>query len=88
MEATDATQPESTLYYKAVGSIAIYFTTVFAALIVCISRTRLTASNTLYVLIAFCSLFTTWFYIISWFQKEYEKLGSDLDRFIVESDLL
>lgn len=79
---------ESTLYYKAVGSIAIYFTTVIAALIVCISRTRLSANNAFYVLIAICSLFTTWFYIISWFKKEYEKLGSDLDRFIIESDLL
>ncbi|KAG0050644.1 asparagine-linked glycosylation protein [Gryganskiella cystojenkinii] len=88
MDSTTAsTKPESTFYYKAVGSIAIYFTTVIAALIVCISRTRLSASNAFYVLIAVCSLFTTWFYIISWFKLEYEKLGSDLDRFIIESDL-
>ncbi|GJJ69313.1 hypothetical protein EMPS_01659 [Entomortierella parvispora] len=87
MDAGAPAQTESTLYYKAVGSIAIYFTTVIAALIVCISRTRLSANNAFYVLIAICSLFTTWFYIISWFKKEYEKLGSDLDRFIIESDL-
>ncbi|KAF9194527.1 hypothetical protein BGZ51_009090 [Haplosporangium sp. Z 767] len=87
MESTTSVKTDSTLYYKAVGSIAIYFATVISALVVCISRTRLSASNALYVLIAICSLFTTWYYILSWFKKEYEALGSDLDRFILESDL-
>ncbi|KAF9099156.1 hypothetical protein BGX23_003749 [Mortierella sp. AD031] len=77
----------TTLYYKAVGSIALYFATVISALVICIVRTRLTASNALYVLIAVCSLFTTWYYILSFFHKEYTKLGSDIDRFILESDL-
>ncbi|KAF9100133.1 hypothetical protein BGX29_006773 [Mortierella sp. GBA35] len=77
----------TTLYYKAVGSIALYFATVISALVICIVRTRLTASNVLYVLIAVCSLFTTWYYILSFFHKEYTKLGSDIDRFILESDL-
>ncbi|KAF9363019.1 asparagine-linked glycosylation protein [Mortierella sp. NVP85] len=77
----------SELYYKAVGSIVIYFTTVITALVICIVRTRFTASNTLYILIALSSLFTTWYYILSWFKGEYEALGSDLDRFIIESDL-
>ncbi|KAG0339176.1 asparagine-linked glycosylation protein [Podila humilis] len=91
MSATEGSPPSaadtSTLYYKAVGSIAIYFTTVLSALVICIYRTRLSASNALYCFIAVASLFTTWFYIISWFQKEYVALGSDLNRFIVESDL-
>ncbi|KAF9946139.1 hypothetical protein BGZ70_003388 [Mortierella alpina] len=88
MEATAETaSTDSTLYYKAVGSIAVYFTTVISALLVCIARTRLSASNALYVLIAIASLCTTWYYILSWFQKEYEALGSDLNRFILESDL-
>ncbi|KAI1296082.1 hypothetical protein EDD11_007591 [Mortierella claussenii] len=77
----------STLYYKAIGSIFVYFATVISALMVCITRTRFTASNALYILIAISSLLTTWYYILSWFQKEYEALGSDLDRFILESDL-
>ncbi|KAG0039911.1 asparagine-linked glycosylation protein [Podila clonocystis] len=90
MSTTEGSPPStetSALYYKAVGSIVIYFTTVLSALAICIYRTRLSAHNALYCLIAVCSLFTTWFYIISWFQKEYVALGSDLDRFIVESDL-
>ncbi|KAF9160428.1 hypothetical protein DFQ26_005530 [Actinomortierella ambigua] len=77
----------STLYYKAVASIAAYFTTVLSALFVCIYRTRLTASNAFYILIATASLFTTWYYILSWFHVEYVALGSNLDRFILESDL-
>ncbi|KAG0345313.1 asparagine-linked glycosylation protein [Podila minutissima] len=90
MSTTEGSPPStetSALYYKAVGSIVIYFTTVLSALAICIYRTRLTAHNALYCLIAVCSLFTTWFYIISWFQKEYVALGSDIDRFIIESDL-
>lgn len=79
---------DSTLYYKAVGSIALYFTTVISALVICIARTRFTASNALYILIAVSSLFITWYYILSFFQKEYVTLGSDLNRFILESDLL
>lgn len=82
------TGDDSTLYYKAVGSIALYFTTVISALVICIARTRFTASNALYILIAVSSLFITWYYIISFFQKEYVTLGSDLNRFILESDLL
>ncbi|KAF9139236.1 hypothetical protein BGX30_008219 [Mortierella sp. GBA39] len=78
---------DSTLYYKAVGSIALYFTTVISALVICIARTRFTASNALYILIAVSSLFITWYYILSFFQKEYVTLGSDLNRFILESDL-
>ncbi|KAF9976587.1 hypothetical protein BGZ73_008258 [Actinomortierella ambigua] len=77
----------STLYYKAVASIAAYFTTVLSALFVCIFRTRFTASNAFYILIATVSLFTTWYYILSWFHVEYVALGSNLDRFILESDL-
>jgi hypothetical protein len=79
---------DSTLYYKAVGSIALYFATVISALVICIARTRFTASNALYILIAISSLFITWYYILSFFQKEYISLGSDLNRFILESDLL
>ncbi|KAF9296959.1 hypothetical protein BGZ88_011521 [Linnemannia elongata] len=74
------TGDDSTLYYKAVGSIALYFTTVISALVICIARTRFTASNALYILIAVSSLFITWYYIISFFQKEYVTLGSDLNR--------
>ncbi|KAK3848724.1 MAG: hypothetical protein J3R72DRAFT_518687 [Linnemannia gamsii] len=94
--ATDTTSPlgpgagtavDSTLYYKAVGSIALYFTTVISALVICIARTRFTASNAIYILIAVSSLFITWYYILSFFQKEYITLGSDLNRFILESDL-
>lgn len=90
METTTTTTAttHSELYYKAVVSIVIYFTTVISALLICIARTRLSASNALYILIAVCSLFTTWYYILSWFKKEYEAFGSDLDRFIIESDLL
>ncbi|KAF9911026.1 hypothetical protein EC991_004898 [Linnemannia zychae] len=80
-------QVDSTLYYKAVGSIALYFTTVISALVICIARTRFTASNAIYILIALSSLFITWYYILSFFQKEYITLGSDLNRFILESDL-
>ncbi|KAG0206080.1 hypothetical protein BGX28_002439 [Mortierella sp. GBA30] len=87
METNNKSEADSTLYYKAIASIAIYFTTVISALLVCIARTRLSAGNALYVLIALVSLFTTWYYILSWFQKEYVALGSDLDRFILESDL-
>ncbi|KAG0227685.1 hypothetical protein BGW42_002769 [Actinomortierella wolfii] len=77
----------STLYYKAIASIAAYFTTVLSALFMCIARTRLTASNAIYILIAVASLFTTWYYILSWFHVEYVALGSNIDRFILESDL-
>ncbi|KAF9428420.1 hypothetical protein BGZ94_002439 [Podila epigama] len=87
MTTTGGSPGDTSLYYKAVGSIAIYFTTVLSALAICIYRTRLSAHNALYCLIAVASLFTTWYYIISWFHKEYVALGSDLDRFIVESDL-
>ncbi|KAG0244122.1 hypothetical protein B0O80DRAFT_492494 [Mortierella sp. GBAus27b] len=86
MTTTTATT-SSDLYYKAVGSIAIYFTTVISALLLCIARTRFTIGNTFYILIAICSLLTTWYYILSFFKKEYEDLGSNLDRFIIESDL-
>ncbi|KAF9127771.1 hypothetical protein BGW39_005631 [Mortierella sp. 14UC] len=96
--ATDNTSPpgpgtgaagdfDSTLYYKAIGSIALYFTTVISALVICIARTRFSASNAIYILIALSSLFITWYYILSFFQKEYVTLGSDLNRFILESDL-
>ncbi|KAF9585854.1 hypothetical protein BGW38_000410 [Lunasporangiospora selenospora] len=78
---------DPTLYYKAVGSIAVYFITVISALVVCIARTRPSAGNAFYILTAICSLFTTWYYILSFFKKEYESLGSDLNRFIIESDL-
>ncbi|KAF8941591.1 hypothetical protein EDD21DRAFT_363495 [Dissophora ornata] len=88
METTSAASTtDPALYYKAVGSIAIYFITVISALVVCITRTRFSASNAFYILIAISSLLTTWFYILSWFKKEYEALGSNLDRFILESDL-
>ncbi|KAF9210080.1 hypothetical protein BGZ49_006837 [Haplosporangium sp. Z 27] len=86
--ATAAATTDPTLYYKAVGSIFVYFATVISALVICITRTRFSASNAIYILIAITSLFTTWYYILSFFQKEYEKLGSNLDRFILESDLL
>ncbi|KAI7824757.1 hypothetical protein BC939DRAFT_134214 [Gamsiella multidivaricata] len=85
--ATASGAMDSTLYYKAVGSIAIYFATVISALVVCITRTRFSASNAIYILIAVSSLLTTWYYILSWFKKEYEAHGSNLDRFILESDL-
>ncbi|KAG0317862.1 asparagine-linked glycosylation protein [Dissophora globulifera] len=85
--ASAAAAADSTLYYKAVGSIAIYFVTVISALVVCIARTRFSAQNAVYILIALSSLLTTWYYIISWFQKEYESFGSDFDRFLLESDL-
>ncbi|KAF9175634.1 asparagine-linked glycosylation protein [Mortierella sp. AD011] len=85
--STTAVATDSTLYYKAVGSIFIYFATVISALVICIARTRFSASNAVYILISICSLFTTWYYILSFFKKEYESLGSDLDRFILESDL-
>ncbi|KAF9116439.1 asparagine-linked glycosylation protein [Mortierella sp. AM989] len=81
------TAADPTLYYKAVGSIFIYFATVISALVICIARTRFSASNAVYILIAISSLLTTWYYILSFFQKEYEKFGSNLDRFILESDL-
>ncbi|KAF9929363.1 hypothetical protein FBU30_001629 [Linnemannia zychae] len=80
-------EADSTLYYKAVGSIVLYFSTVISALVICIARTRFTISNALYILIAVSSLFITWYYILSFFKKEYVSLGSDLNRFILESDL-
>ncbi|KAF9973337.1 hypothetical protein BGZ65_009314 [Modicella reniformis] len=88
MGTTTTSMTNSTLYYKAVGSIVIYFTTVISALVMCIVRTgRVSASNVFYILIAISSLLTTWYYILSWFKLEYETLGSDLERFIIESDL-